>query len=531
MASLRFSLGMIPSTTKIEQQEKALTEEYQKMLAFAESAELSRYNELKSLIESAGFRQKQKEIEGLSYNGSPEFNKEKEFLNLEKSKEIKTYLSTRGSNELKSFREMDGSEKIVAYEELEKFIGSAAFKQKMKMKPITFKDSEEYKKLVEYKALKKHKEVKKAGTNPDSPIISKFKELEALVNSPQFRAKQSMKPITFKDSDEYARLQEYNTKKVSPEIKAYYKFKNSKEYANFRKIDGSAMFSRYEELLAYTSTEEFKQRKGYLLDKKRFEKTEDFARLSEYETVKKSDSIVWYLKVKDSNKFDLLKKRELTFSEEFDGKGIDENRWLTMYYYGDKLLKDRYSLESDLHFHTEKGNLEVRNSVLTITTKPQKVEGKVWSPAHGFIKKEFTYTSGMVNTGKSFRQKFGTFTAKIKIDDAATKNAFWLLGDRIVPHIDICRASKGKILFDIFRSEKSLAKASLPAKYSKDFYIYSLEWTADKLVWRVNGEEVFVQTGNIPQEPMYISLAGGVESPVNTISNMEIDWVRVYKPL
>ncbi|MCK7540269.1 MAG: hypothetical protein MZV63_59940 [Marinilabiliales bacterium] len=72
-------------------------------------------------MESAGFKQKQREIEGLKYSGSQEFNKEKEYTSLEKSKEIRMYLKTRDGSELKKFREMDGSKKIQEYEELEKF--------------------------------------------------------------------------------------------------------------------------------------------------------------------------------------------------------------------------------------------------------------------------------------------------------------------------------------------------------------------------------------------------------------------------
>ena len=529
MASLRFSLGMIPTTSKIEQQEKALNDEYQKMLKFAESTELARYTELKTLVESAGFKQKQREVEGLKYSGSPEFNKEKEFKSLEKSGEIRMYLKTRDGAELKKFLEMDGSAKIKAYEELEKFIGSAAFREKQRMKPVTFKDSAEYKKFLEYNSLRKHNEVKQAAKFPDSPTVAKYKELEAFINSSEFKTKKAMKPITFKDTEEYKKLIDYKAQKSSAEIKGYYSFKNSKEYANFKKIDGSTLFAKFEELKAYVASKEFTERKNYLLDKKRFEKTEEFAQQKEFESLKKNSDIIWYFKVKDTNKFDHLKKRELVFSEEFDGAGIDGKKWLTTYFWGEKLLKDRYSHESDLHLHTEKGNLEVRNSVLTISTKPQKIEGKYWSPTKGFGKKEFSYTSGMVNTGNSFRQKFGTFSAKIKLDNTSTKNAFWLLGDRITPHIDICRASKGKVAFDIFRSEKSVARDSISSKYASDFYIFTLEWTSDKLVWKVNGEVAFVQTGNIPQEPMYISLAGGVDSPINTVSNMEVDWIRVYK--
>lgn len=471
MASLKFLLGSIPSTVKIEQHEKALIEEYNKLVAFAGSDELARYQELDTLVNSAGFKQEAARIKGLTYQGSQEHSKEKEYKTLCASKEIKLYFRTCDSESLKKYNKLDGSDKIGHYEELERLVNSSAFRDK----------------------------------------------------------KKQTKSKLFRETPEYASQQEYLKLKSSSEIKDYYKFKKSKDLANYKKINGSAMLARHEELKAYLETDGFRSQKEYLLDKKRFEKTEMYDRIQEYETLKKSNDIVWYFKVKDSNKFDLIKTRVLTFSEEFDHPAIDENKWLTTYYWGDKLLKERYSHESDLHLHTEKGNFDIRNSVLTISTKPQKVEGKAWSPKSGFSKKEFSYTSGQINSSKSFRQQYGTFTAKIKLDNPSAKSAFWLAGEKITPHIDICRTAKGKVWFDIFRSEKSFAKTSLPGKYSKEFFIFTLEWKPDKLVWKVNGEVVFTQTGNIPQEPMYLTIAGGVDTPLSTVPNMEIDWIRVYK--
>ena len=48
-----------------------------------------------------------------------------------------------------------------------------------------------------------------------------------------------------------------------------------------------------------------------------------FKQLQEYEKLKKESDILWYFKIKDSNKFDILKNRELTFSDEFEGEKLD----------------------------------------------------------------------------------------------------------------------------------------------------------------------------------------------------------------
>jgi beta-glucanase (GH16 family) len=403
------------------------------------------------------------------------------------------------------------------------------------MRPVTFKDTDEYRKFVEYKALKADPEIKsflkskeKEKTNKSRTVL-RYEELDILMKSSEFLAKKNMKPITFKDTEEYKKLLEYKRLKGSLEIKEFYKFKSSKEYANYLNTVGSTRLSRFNELKEYVASSEFKEKKNYLLDKKRFEKTEMFKEFQEYDKLKKSDDIIWYFKIKDSNKFNVLKSRELTFSDEFDTEKLDTKKWLTNYYWGEKLLKDRYSVESDLQAYTEKENFELLNSVLKINTKPQKVTGKVWSEGHGFSTKEFSYTSGLINSGNSFRQKYGVFTAKIKLGDPNTKSAFWMLADKITPHIDICRTSKGKIWFDYFSSKENRAKTKIGSRYSNDFFIYTLEWTSDKLVWKINDTMVFSQTSDVPQEPMYILLAGGLDKPINGITSMEIDWVRVYQ--
>jgi hypothetical protein len=550
MASLKLLLGMIPSTSKIEQAEKDLITEFEKLHIFSESKELTRYNELNGLVNSSDFIQKCKEIKILHYKNSEEYSKEKEFSSLQKAKDIILYFKTISGTALKRFRDMDGSNKILEFEALEKFIESPGFREKQKMRPFTFKDTDEYRKLDEYKALKKDPEIKaflkppkkiksffKASKNKSQPKVEinktksilRFEELDAFIKSSEFLAKKNMRPITFKDSEEYKKLLEYKRLKGSVEIKEFYRFKSSKEYTNYLNTEGSARLKRYYELKEYVITPEFKLRKEYLQDKKRFEKTEMFKEIKEYDKLRKSQDIIWYFKIKDSDKFDILKRRELTFSDEFDDEKLDTKKWLTNYFWGEKLLKDRYSVESDLQAYTEKENFEVRNSILRINTKSQKISGKVWSAASGFSTKEFSYSSGLINSGSSFRQKYGVFKAKVKLGNPNAKNAFWMLADKITPHVDICRTSTGKVWFDYFSSKGKPSKTSIGSRYSNDYFIYSLEWTSDKLVWKINDTEVFSQTSDVPQEPMYVLLAGGLDKPINGLTSMEIDWVRVYK--
>ena len=370
MASLKLLLGMIPSTSKIEQAEKTLNNEFEKLNVFTDSEVLARYIKLDGLVNSSEFTEKCKQLKSLNYKDSDEYQNEKEFLSLQKSHDIVQYFKTISGNSLKRFKEMEGSSKINDFEELEKFIDSPIFREKQKMRPIKFKDTDEFRKFDEYKALKKDPEVK-AFLNPPrkksqenaeikkTKSILRYEELASYVKSPEFLAKQRMKPITFKDSDEYKKLLEFKRLKATLEIKEFYRFKNSKEYSNYLNIDGSARLKRFEELKEYVATPEFRQKKEYMLDKKRFEKSEMFKEQQEFKKLKKDSDIIWYYKVKDSDKFDILRSRKLTFSDEFEGSKLDETKWITNYFWGEKLLGDRYSVESDLQSYTDKDNFDI----------------------------------------------------------------------------------------------------------------------------------------------------------------------------
>jgi hypothetical protein len=526
MSTLKLMLGMVPATSKLELEEKALINEYEKMTAFAGSEELARYNLLHESVNSAAFRQKRKEIESLTYKGSEEHAREREHLSLKKAKDIVSYLKTESSSLLKNFLSLDGSARIAEIEELERFIQSPAFREKERMKPVTFRDTEEYGKWLEYKKLKGDKEVRK-NLNPDK--VKRFEELKNYVTSSAFLVKKNMKPVTFKDTPEYQKLLDFKSKRGAADVASYYKFKTSKEYSNYLDVKDSARLKRLAELEQYLKSKEFTERKEYLLDKRRFEKSDLFKELKEYNDLKNSADIKWYFSVKDSNKFDVIRQRELTFSDEFEGTAPDSRKWLNKYYWGEKLLHDSYSIASDLHCYTPSDNFEVRHSVLRIITRPQKITGKVWDQEKGFYTKEFAFTSGILNTGISFRQKYGIFSAKIKLSDRNVRNAFWIIGDRITPHVDICRSGSSKVWFDLFTSPGNHYRKNIGSKYLSDFYIYTLEWKPESLIWKINGVEVMRQTKGVPQEAMYINLAGGAEKPVGGISSMEIDWVRVYQ--
>ncbi len=148
-----------------------------------------------------------------------------------------------------------------------------------------------------------------------------------------------------------------------------------------------------------------------------------------------------------------------------------------------------------------------------------------------------------MNTGESFRQKYGAFEAKVRMRAAPSVfHAFWMRSEKAVPHIDIFRFSgknKKKIEINNYWQEngdpgnlRNNTDSIGGMDFSKGFFIFRLEWYPDRLVWKINNTTIKEEDRGVPGEPMYIMFSSGVEGDANGSglpASFDIDWVRCYR--
>lgn len=309
------------------------------------------------------------------------------------------------------------------------------------------------------------------------------------------------------------------------------------DYKAFREFEKSDELKHFLDLEKEVNSSDFAIRKKNI-PKKEYRNSEEFKKEEEYAVLKKSEKITWYFKIKKKNPFKEIARWEETFNESFAGTSLDTKRWMTRYFWGDAILDEPYTMYDDKSFPTDGKNVEFYDKKLRLVTRPEEVEGKKWDPVHGFLNDSFEYTSALISTGKSFRQKFGIFKAKIRMSDTDMTQAFWMVGDGLVPHIDVAKLEKGKMHAGYFwRSrEKQPPSKSITrtggSRYKNDFYIFSLEWGPGKLTWRINDKVFKTQTSGVPQDEMYMVFSAGLKqwaSDKGLPAAMEIDWIRVYK--
>jgi beta-glucanase (GH16 family) len=481
MAGLKFALGLIPNTAKVEEKDKKLRKEYQQYKEIENSEELKRLLELEKEVNSQGFAAKKKEILSRKYKGTEEYAKEKEFKRLEKSKPIRNYFQVKDSKAL-----------------------------------------EEYKSFL------------------DSDLKKRIEELEAFVKSDAVaKAKANLSPKEYKSSEEAAKEKEYIQLIKSPRTKKNKKFESSNAYREYKRIEESDTLKRFKELKEYINTEKFKEVKDYmnLPGKKKYILSDEYKKETEYIELKDSDKIQWYFKTKKKYPFAEVEKWDLVMEESFESAAPDPKKWIHRYLSAEKLLGKPYVLADDLHAFTDGKNIEIISNHLSIVTKPEKAKSFTWSPLTGFTEKEFDYTSDILASSKDVNFKYGLFKAKVKIGSSGVTQAFSLMAGQMLPHIDVFRYDRNKLSAGSFwknGSKEGISKSvdkTGGSRYTRDFFIYSLEWEPGKMTWKINDVPFKVQTQNIPESNMHLVFNSSLKKHSKIMglpSKMEIDWIRVY---
>lgn len=459
--------GKYPTTKKYEAQQQQHLADFDKFNEFAKSSTLARYNELKELTNSSDFKKQVTKLKEEKFSSTEAYAKQQQYLKLKSSSDIVGYL---------------------------KFT-----KKGLDTKLENALESTEYNRYV---------------------------ELQALVNTPEFR-----KAMTQKNSEEFRQNKEYQKLAGNSNVKFVKKTLASPEYRNYTKVKDSENLKKYYELESYVNSSEFIDLKREIEDPKRFKKSEEYQLLNEFNLLSKNKTLVWYQQMLSTDAFADIKKWNLTFEENFDGSHLDENKWVFGYFWGVVNGVGCYSTENERQAFS-KNNIRILNSELTLETHKESAKGKVWNPVLGFVDKDFDYTSAVVNTGNCFRQQYGRFDFKVKLSfDKPITHNIWMVGEKSVPQINVLSYGSGKKEITVGLVTKDATKKIKieGANFNDNYYIISMMWTPEKIVWYVNGVMAHTYKGSIPQEMMYIVLSSNITSAGETNgSQMSIDWIKCY---
>ena len=244
-----------------------------------------------------------------------------------------------------------------------------------------------------------------------------------------------------------------------------------------------------------------------------------------------------------------------SFSDEFNKTKLDETKWWD--------FNPAWHGRKPSHF--ARSNVKVKRGLLRLSAKtldPKKVS--IQDKSRGYDK----FSTAIIKSKN--RSYYGYYEARAKSMKAAVCNAFWLYD----PLEESVKYREGEYseeidIFEVFgkankkenqrayyaavhryqtpyveslvnkkkyKLENRYTRLEVPYDFYEDFHIYGLLWTADELVWFLDGEEVFRRKNDFFKRPLHIIFDAeimdtwdGLPNAGDLPSTFEIDYVRVWR--
>jgi hypothetical protein len=404
---------------------------------------------------------------------------------------------------------IEKSDLLREYKELRKEVKSSAFKDNKKLLiNRKFEDTEEYRDWHKYNRLKNNSKLKRYVEIQKSPELADF--------------------IAFKETSEYELIGNKIELKKSEQLRRFRTYEKSKDYKLYTRFHGSYLLQEDERLQKVVSTPEFKQFKAFWSDPHRWMKTEAYKKELRFRELTKHADILFYQKT-DPQQFSFFQTWEKVFDDEFNGPELDKSKWEAGYYFSDPQLIRHYSLTTCKQANNEGKNVTVADGCLTIETLHESVTARAWDEQQGFVMHPFDYTSDVINAGHAFQMTSGLVQVKLRVRGGKITHVCCLAHERKMPqinifHVDHKMISVGYVMDNITQTQR--VRGISPY----DFYIFSVEWGAENLIWRVNDQEVFrAAKGVIPSVPLFPLFASIVRQQQAGVGYLDIDWIRIYK--
>ena len=245
-----------------------------------------------------------------------------------------------------------------------------------------------------------------------------------------------------------------------------------------------------------------------------------------------------------------------SFSDEFNKSKLDESKWWD--------FNPAWHGRKPSHF--ARSNVKVKKGLLRLSAKsldPKKVS--IQDKARGYDK----FSTAIIKSKN--RSYYGYYEARAKSMKAAVCNAFWLYD----PLEESIKYREGEYseeidIFEVFgkankkenqrayyaavhryqtpyveslvnkrkyKLENRYTRLEVPYDFYEDFHVYGLLWTADELVWFLDGKEVFRRKNDFFKRPLHVIFDAeimetwdGLPNVDDLPSTFEVDYVRVWRP-
>lgn len=241
---------------------------------------------------------------------------------------------------------------------------------------------------------------------------------------------------------------------------------------------------------------------------------------------------------------------QLLFADGFAAETLDPGKWATCYWWdeGGCTNEGAHELQWNQPANVSLGSghaiLRARRDAIRPVT-----QAALCAACDG---RWYAYSSGMLSTGSgpgdaapprfAFRYGFAELRAWIPRGRGLVP-AFWMLpvSRKSLPEIDVMIVQgqrPDRLHATVSTAERSADATVVGDDLSAGWHVYGIDWSPGRLVWYLDGKEVWRQEGaGLPAEPMYLLLtlavgggsAGPPDSSTAFPADFMIDHVRVWR--
>ena len=183
----------------------------------------------------------------------------------------------------------------------------------------------------------------------------------------------------------------------------------------------------------------------------------------------------------------------------------------------------------------QSSQVQVSDGILNLVAQHEPTEG---TSAKG-TPEEYSCRSGMVTTQPGFNFEYGyvQMVARLPYGNGLWP-AFWLAASnkKWPPEIDIfehwaSQANTGAYLHPL-NGVRQGGRVQAIANLSKGWHTFTLSWTKNKLIWYIDGYQVYSTTTSIPRQDMYIiaNVADTSTAAGSCSGSMLVKSIKVWQP-
>jgi len=238
---------------------------------------------------------------------------------------------------------------------------------------------------------------------------------------------------------------------------------------------------------------------------------------------------------------------ELIFSDEFNGREIDDTKWSTSLQWGpDLVINDEKQYYVDTQSNPQFGynpfSFDGESLIITAAQTPTNLRS---------VANDQPYLSGVLSSLSKFEITHGYIEARIDFPEGAGLwPAFWMLSADFVdlkPQVFIAEGNGAKpdSIFHNYNYHDDEGNLRSPGQwqvtseaFASGFHTMGVSWKSDELLFFIDGEPRYRVIGeNVSKQAMYLitNLAvGGVwtgspNAATEFPAQMKIDYIRAYR--